>query len=118
MAVLIDLINGHVPVHPLGMRVRAWLLVGTAYRFHGGIRIDIEREREGDSTRLRVRYSLDGRSESLAADVPVSLGTVAGVVLVPRAIAHSATGKPLAVLMEIQRGDRIDRIGVGFEVAA
>jgi hypothetical protein len=119
MSAVIDMINTVVPSVPVSNRCRIWMLIGTAYAFHCGIRIDVESHREGDQSRLMVRFTMGPYSRALPAETLVGLGEGSGVALVARAIAYGPrSGRPVAVLMEIQRSDRIDRIGVGFEAIA
>jgi hypothetical protein len=119
MNAVIELINAVVPSVPTGNRCRVWMLLGTAYRFHCGIRIDVESRLEANQSRLMLRYTMGELSRALPAETVVGLGENSGVALVARAIAYrQGSGKPIAVLMEIQRLERIDRIGVGFEAIA
>lgn len=119
MSVVVELINAVVPSPPVSNRCRLWMLLGTAYRFHCGIRIDVESHLQGDQSRLMLRYTMGDLSRALPAETLVGLGGTSGVALVARAIAYrQGREKPVAVLMEIQRLDRIDRVGVGFEAIA
>lgn len=119
MNAVVELINAVVPSVPVSNRCRIWMLLGTAYRFHCGIRIDVESHFEENHSRLMLRYTMGELSRALPAETLVGLGEASGVALVARAIAYrQGSEKPVAVLMEIQRLDRIDRVGVGFEAIA
>lgn len=119
MNAVVELINAVVPSVPVSNRCRVWMLLGTAYRFHCGIRIDVESRLEANKSRLMLRYTMGDLSRALPAETLVGLGENSGVALVARAIAYrQSSAKPIAVLMEIQRIDRIDRVGIGFEAIA
>ncbi len=119
MSAVIELVNAVVPSVPISRRCRIWMLVGTAYTFHCGVRIDIEGHRQGHQSQLMVRFTTGPFSKVLPAETLVGMGEGSGVALVARAIAYGPrSGRPVAVLMEIQRSDRIDRVGLGFEALA
>lgn len=97
MPEIIQFVNRHVPVPAKKHRRRVWLFIGYVLALRGGIVLGLQRESDGDRTRLVLQATAQ---EGQADLPPTQLLQIGAVSIVPRAVAFRGA-KPFALMLEL-----------------